>query len=79
MSKGARIRAIHADDSGVKVKLEIIMFNDGRVTISGPINDPVFTSTLLSAGLNALSQHWDKQRKEESRIVKPQTSLILPG
>lgn len=79
MGKGDRVRAIHAAETpGIKAKLEIIMQSDGKVTVSGPINDPVFVTNLLSQGLNALAQYWAQKREEQNRIVKPVSNLILP-
>ena len=79
MSKGDRVRAIHAEEAPkLKVKLEINMMEDGKVTVSGPIADPVFATSLISQGLNSLAQYWAQQREEASRIVKPATNLILP-
>lgn len=79
MGKGDRVRAIHAAEIPKElVKLEIIAHPDGKITVSGPINDPVFVTNLISGGLNALAQYWAKQRDEGARIVKPISNLILP-
>ena len=80
MGKGARVRAIHAAETPKEdVELKIIMQGDGKVTVSGPINDPVFVTSLISSGLTALAQYWAKQRDDQSRIVKPASGLVLPG
>ena len=80
MGKGDRVRAIHAAETPqIKAKLEIALHTDGKVTVSGPINDPVFSMSLISGGLNAIAQHLAQQNQAASRIVKPANGLILPG
>jgi hypothetical protein len=79
MGKGDRVRAIHAAEKPKEdIELKIIRQSDGKVTVSGPINDPRFVTNMITEGLIALAQYWAQQRNEQSRIVTPPTSLILP-
>ena len=62
-----------------------LVFNllvNGRVTVSGPITDPIVVIDILSAGLGTLVQFWTKQKEVTNRIVQASdlpSNLILPG
>ena len=58
-----------------KLNILIEMDKDGKVTVSGNIQDPIFLMGMFSQAFAALSQYY----AQETKIVKPQSSLILPG
>ena len=84
MGKGARIRAMHKTnaqeqaDPKIKASININLMEDDKVSVSGPIADPVFVMNLLGGALQGLTQFYLKQRQEQSRIVRPVNNLVLP-
>ena len=85
MGKGARVKENHKKElkaeleKGVKVKVEIIMQENGGVRVSGPIDDQSFVINLIGAGLISLATHWAKKKAEEPKIITPAGGLIVPG
>ena len=89
MGKGARVREDHKKElkeelkeeleKGLRAKVEIIMQEDGKVRVSGPIDDQPLVIGMFASGLNSLAMHWAKKKAEESKIITPGKGLILPG
>jgi hypothetical protein len=59
--------------------LEILLHNNGNVTVTGPINNPIAVMDMLSRGLKAIADHFAKQamEKEKSNIITPDKPKIV--
>ena len=79
MGKAQRLKAIRADEKPeILSTIAINLLSDGGVNVSGPIHDPRLVINVLGKALNALSQYY-VQEQGKAKIVKPQSSLILPA
>lgn len=81
MGKGARIKAVRAEEQAkpkIINTIAINMLNNGGVNVSGPITEPLLVIDVLGKALNALSAFYAQKGTQAHPIIQPGSGLLLP-
>ena len=84
MGKAARIKKERVGinvEPKVMATISINLLDNGHVSVSGPIQDPIMVMDTFSKAFAALTQFYVQQKEEPKRILQPvrPSNLILPG
>lgn len=71
-------RAEEVKQPKVLNSITLNMLDNGHVSVSGPIQDPVLVIDVVGKALNALTAYYMQEKMKDQRIVKPAPGLILP-